>query len=168
MLVLLIGILLGVILFYLLLKLKPTKYISQEPLFASAEAEHFLENNGFKIIDKQKASPTIVYINGKSHLCSTVADYIVEKENRKFAVKVETSQIVDPLDPVIYRKLIEFQNTYPNHGILLFDLHNKELNEIKITFPKPDQDIFFKFLISLFVILAVMGIIFLFSQLKLV
>lgn len=132
-----------------------------------ASMEDLLKKQGFKIIKKPKAYSEIIYVNGKSHLVSVLVDFIVEKENKKYVVKVESGQVVDPTDPIVYRKLIEIRNIFPTYGILLLDMQNRELHEIKFEFPKPGIDILLSFIIVGLIIAAVIGMVFFYTQLKL-
>ncbi|MBI5700861.1 hypothetical protein HZC34_03315 [Candidatus Saganbacteria bacterium] len=163
----LLGIILGLLIFLALYRLifdRNPKFI---PDFNESDAEGFLQKNGFSILSRQKSAPLVVIIDGKTHLGKISADFEAEKLNKKYIVKVVSQADVDVMDPISYRKFIELKKAYPLHALLLLGLNRRELHEIDFEFPKPEKETFFTILVVLSIILAVGAIIALMAQLKL-
>ena len=164
--ILFFGILLGLLIFYFVYKLFLPKAPKMQIEYDSKDAEDFLVKKGFKVLERQKRASIIVFINGKSHLGTEWADYIVEKENKKYAVKVVSDISPDPTEPNLRRKLIEFQKLFSSYGVLLADLSQEELHEISFKFPRPEKETLFTILVVLLIIGVVAGIVGFFVSVK--
>lgn len=167
---LLVGIFIGLILFYFLSRFLVFKSSSTQIKvipYSEEEAVRLLENNSYKVLEKQKQAPIITRIDGKSHLGHIMADFLVEKDNKKYAVKVRTGEGADPHDPVVRRQLIEYDYVYKPIRLLFLDMNAGEIHEISFDLPRPERETFFFIFMAVFVILIIIGIIWLLIQLKL-
>lgn len=166
---LILGLLLGVLLFYYINRRlrNPQNAIEPEAAKFSNEAERILLRAGFKILDKNKSAPILTIINGKSHLGKVTADFMVEKDKKIYAVHLRSDLAVDLTEPANRQKLIEQDYVFQPDGLLLLDLNQKQLHEVYFEVPKPERENFFTLFIALFIILVIIGIIWLLLQLRL-
>lgn len=167
LLTLLLGIAIGLLVFLVIFKLKFGKYSKVVPQYNEADAEGLLKRNGYKIIKKQKTAPLVLFVDGKSHLITVAADYIVEKSGKKFVVKVLAETDVDFTDPMVLRKLLELKIIFKSYQLLFLDLHAGIIRDIKFEFPKEETEILFTVFIAMLIILVIVGIIALMVQVKL-
>lgn len=135
------------------------------------EGEAILEKRGFKILEKRLSSPVITLVSGKSHMAESTADFLAEKERKKYLVHLHGGSIsADLNDPALRRKLIENEVVYQPDGLILVDLVDKSLQEISFEFPKTRYSFiekFFRIIQIAFVMAVVLGIIWLMAYLKL-
>ena len=165
-----LGVLIGIVLFYLLFRglhktstgaeLNPASY-------SEAEAEKIIHNNGYKILKKHKKFPIMTCVDGKSHLAFIEADFIVEKDKQIYVVEVKTGEELDPTEPRFRRKLLEYIYACRPDGILLLDIASSEIQKISFKLPMVEREHFFRFFIVFFIICIIIGIIGLLILLKL-
>lgn len=167
LLILISGILLGVLIFYIILRLRYPSSLKAALTYNESDAEAVLKKAGLTILSKQTSRPIITFIDGKSHLGAEYADYTVQKENKKFAVKVVDAAGSDPTEKSLRRKLFELKHLFPGHGILLLDLASGELHEIKFELPKTEKEIFLFVLIAMVIIAMILMIVLLLSGIRL-
>lgn len=132
-----------------------------------AEAKRMLEKAGYEIKITNKKASIITKIDGRGHLGSTQADYVAEKNGKKYAVLALTGLLTDPAEPSVRRKLLECALAFKALGLIYVDLDKAEIHEIAFEFPKEAGEYFFQFFLVFFVIGALIGIIWLMVQLKL-
>ena len=162
-----IGITIGLLLFLIIYKFISPKHEKITLNYNENDAEALLQNNGFKIIERQKSYPIIMFINGKSHLITETADFVVEKENKRYAVKVEAGVGVDPYEKTMRQKLVELKNIFPSYKILLLIMDRGELHLIDFEFPRTEKDMFFTIIAGLIIIVVIAATVFLLVQMKL-
>ena len=121
--ILISGIFLGIVGFYLFYKFLSKKKLLTPADCNSRDAEDFLKKRGFQIVEKKRQSSVVVYVNGKGHLNTEAADFIVERDRKRYVVKVVNEIGVDPTEPAMRRKLIEFSKLFPGLEILLLNLN---------------------------------------------
>jgi len=140
----LIGVILGSFLFLFLSRLfrRRGPVVQGEPRsFSEKEVEEFLKRSGFEILGRKK--------------------YVVVVQSG-----LEAS---DPNEPMLRRKLLEFDHVFHPHALLVVDLSRGEIHEVNFRFPyERNIDFFFRFLIALFIIAMVIGIIWMLVQLRLI
>lgn len=168
LLVFILGILFGIILFYIVIKIVFKGKKENPPPFFEKEAEKILEAKGFKILGKQKSAPVVVFVEGKTHLSTVYVDFTAEKENKKFVIKVSNEEGFDPLEDFSRRTLLEIKNLFPKHELLVLNLSTGTLFPIKFEFPKKEKELFFGFALSLSIVFLVFFFILMLIQLKLI
>lgn len=133
------------------------------------EVEQFLKKAGYEILEKRKKESIIVRIDDRDHLGSLEAEYIVRKAKKSFVVverKGET--IFDPTEPGLRRRLLELHQVFGLNGLLLVDRDNNEIHEVTFKFPRErGLEFYLQFLLGLFLILGIIGIIWVMINLKL-
>jgi hypothetical protein len=170
LLTLLLGILIGLLLFYFLnrrLISSAARTRVETAKYSEAEAEKLLVKQGFTILEKQKRTPLIVWVDGKSHLSYVLADFLVQKDKKTYVVEVKTGQAADPTEPATRRQLLEYEYVYRPDGLLLLDMNLGELHEVDFELPRAERENFLAIFLPLFIILIIIGIIWLLIQLKL-
>ena len=137
--------------------------------FNPKEAEAILRRAGFQILDKCKKQAVITIINGKEHYGNLEADYIVKRQGGKYVVLVHIGEgEPDPNEPNYRRRLLEYERVFSPRGILVLDLNKGLLHRVNFRFPhEMSIDFFFRFLIAMFIIFGVIGIIWMLVELKL-
>ena len=74
----------------------------------------------------------------------------------------------DPTEPELRRKLIEYDRVFGLSGVLLIDPEKNEIQEVVFKIPRErGLDFYFQFLGAVFLILLVIGIIWLMVQMRL-
>ena len=166
---LIIGILIGGALLYFLLKPKQQIFPQTTAGFSEKAAEDLLKKYGYQIISKQPKRSIITRFQGKDHFSFSEADYLVKKNKKDYLVIVHSGEAsFDPNQTEARRKLIEHQHIYEPDGLLVMDLATGDLTPISFQFPSPRNiDSFFQYLIIIFIIIFMLGIIWLAIQLHL-
>jgi hypothetical protein len=167
----LIGIVLGLLLFYLLSRrgIRKNSLPVQEAAFSERDAENLLRKSGYQIMGKKQKETIITRVNDKERFGYLEVDYLVRKDRKKYAVLVHLGEgSSDPNEPVLRRRLIECDRAFSPEGMLVLDLNRGEIHRVKFHFPHETSiDAFFRFLIALFIILGVIGIIWVMAALNL-
>ncbi len=164
-----IGILIGGLLLYLLLNSKQQAVQPTAAGFSEKEAEALLNKYGYQVIGRQPKRSIITRFQGKDHFGYSEADYLVRKNKKKYLVIVHSGEAAfDPNQAEARRRLIEHQHIFEPDGLLVMDLATGDLTPISFRFPRPANiDTFFQYLIIGFIIVFVIGIIWLAIQLHL-
>ncbi|MEA3492928.1 MAG: hypothetical protein U9R38_00920 [Candidatus Margulisiibacteriota bacterium] len=164
-----VGVILSSGVFYLSMRREcPTHY---EPLDCfEKDAEEILRRSGFDILSRRKKANIITNVNGKDHFGFVEVDYIVRKKKKKYAVAVKAGEgTADANEPVLRRRLIEYEHILALDGLLILDLSRGEINRVTFRFPKDGWlDKFFKIFTVLLAILGVIGIIWMLASIKLI
>jgi len=167
---LLLGILIGIIIFYLVSRRFFPVLTGEKPntvSYSEAEVEKLLAANGYKIVEKRKKAPIITYVDDKAFLGFVLVNYIVKKDSRTFAAEIKTPEESDPTESNLRRKLLELGFAAKADGIILLDLDQKKIQKISFKFPLVEREFFFKVFIALFIIFVIAGVIGLLMLLKL-
>ncbi len=168
---LLLGIILGGLIIYFLLNRRQNSGIGEPAAerFSEKAAENLLNKYGYQIVSKQPKRSIITRFQGKDHFSFSEADYLVRKNKKKYLVIVHSGEAAfDPNQTEARRKLIEHQHIFEPEGLLVMDLSTGELTPITFQFPNPRSiDALFQYLIIIFIIVFVIGIIWLAVQLHL-
>ncbi|MFA6431605.1 MAG: hypothetical protein WCV91_04425 [Candidatus Margulisiibacteriota bacterium] len=140
-------------------------------LFGSPKDElaGFLRNAGYNILGKKLKEPVVSGIDGKEYHNFIAAPYTVQKGKKKFVVvEMEIGVELDLQEEGLRNKLICLDRVFGLDGVLLADPKNRITREITFKFPKErGLDFYFQFLMALFFILGVIGIIWLLVSIKL-
>ncbi len=146
----------------------PVAQIEQKS-FSEKEVGAFLERAGYQILGKRQRETVITKVDGKDRFGYIEADFTVKKGRKKYVVVVHSGLgEADPNEPMLRRKLLEYDHVFSPHALLVVDLSRGEIHEVNFRFPyERNIDFFFRFLIALFIILMVVGIIWVLVQLRL-
>ena len=95
------------------------------------EAEMFLKQRGFKILDRQLRRKHSMLVDGERVSFEVRADLLVRKRFKTYIAEVKTGQLApDPSAAQTRRQLLEYSLIFQEHGLLLIDMENKEIREI--------------------------------------
>ena len=143
---------------------------SEQKSFSEKEVGAFLEKAGYQILGKRQMETVITKVDGKERFGYVEADFTVKKGRKKYVVVVHSGLgEADPNEPMLRRKLLEYDHVFSPHALLVVDLSRGEIHEVNFRFPyEMNIDFFFRFLIALFIILGVIGIIWILVQLRLI
>lgn len=167
LLILLAGIVLGALILYFILRMNYPSATKVVLNYSEEDAQAILQRNGYKIIEKQRSSPIVIFIDGKSHLATAAADYLVEKSGRKYIVCVTQEEAADPAEPILRRKLVEAKNIFPKLPLLLLNIKKGSFSEIDFEFPPPQKEFSLVVIIALSVILVIAAVVMFLIQVKL-
>lgn len=122
---------------------------------AEKEAENFLKKKGYTIVDIQKSKSILIAIGDKIHRYLIRIDYLVRKKGKIYVVEVKSGE----KNPYITnretrRQMLEYYLAYQPNGIILLNMKNKSISEVKFQFEKTSRH----WIIKLFYFLA--GIVF--------
>jgi len=135
--VLILGIIIGSLLIYYLMKsIRRFKLKRQSKTSRRAEsvAQHFLEQQGYKIIATQQRVPIVTKVDGREYQNHVKADFIVQKNGLKYVADVKTgAQVKKPTNADIRRQLLEYYLIYRTDGVLLVDMENNKIHNIEFT-----------------------------------
>lgn len=151
---LLVGIIIGAILIYNILRIGQSYAVRRRVLKAGraeAAARKFLESEGYTILAVQERVPIVTKVNGKPHKSHIQADLIVQKGKDIFVVDVKTGDVAKkPASPDNRRQLLEYYLVYRPDGVLVLDMDEKNLYrlEFDIRFPTPKKSNLVPYLIS--------------------
>ena len=149
-----------------LLSLKMSKRV-EAAQFSEEEAEALLKKKGFRIIDRQKRADIITYVDGKPNLGYVKADFIVEKNGKKYVAEVKAGELVsDPNEPSTRRQLLEYKFAYKPYGILLVNMLDRSLHQIDFDLPSRDSEKTFRLILAALIVIIVLGIIWVFASIK--
>jgi hypothetical protein len=133
----------------------------------SDRAEKLLKRAGFTITGRQVKQTIITRVKGQDHVSCLEVDYIVKKEKQKYTVLVVENP--EPNATGLRRQLVELERAFAPAKVLLLDPANEEINQVTHQFPRePSLESFFNLFIALFIVAAVIGIIWLLATLKLI
>jgi len=136
------------------------------PLFDEKEAEALLGKHGFRILKKKPRMTIATQLDDKEHFGYLEADYIVERNKRRYLVVVSKD---DAADPVFRGKLLEASYVFSQKNILLLDMESKSTHTVAFKFHRETSfDDVFRALIIVFIVLGIIGIIWLLLAAKLV
>jgi len=168
-----VGIIIGFILFLILMRRsavgQATKVV-EGPAFSEKEAENLLLRHGYQILQKRPRQNILTVVDGQEHFGYIEADYKVQNHKKNYLVVVKTpSSVFDPNEPILRRKLLEIDYAFAPQAVLWVDPEQAEIHALNFCFPKEKNlDRFFRGLIILFIILLIIGIIWLLVQARLI
>lgn len=134
------------------------------------EEEAYLAKSGFKVLARKPKAMVISKVDGKDHLGKLEADYLVSRDNHQYIVVVQHGEgALDPSDPIVRRRLVEFDRAFNYHGLVFFNPHESQLHIINYRFVREKGwlDLFFQFLMFGLAIAVVAGMIWLMIYIKL-
>jgi len=102
---------------------------------AEKEAEKILRKNGYTVIDAQKSKPLLITIGDKIHRYLVRIDYLVRKGGKAFVVEVKSGEKIPYItNRETRRQMLEYYLAYQPCGILLLNMKNKSISEVKFQF----------------------------------
>ncbi|MEA2022383.1 MAG: hypothetical protein U9N08_07910 [Candidatus Caldatribacteriota bacterium] len=107
---------------------------------AEKEAEKLLQKKGYTIVDIQKSKPILITIGDKIHRYLIRIDYLVRKNGKVYVVEVKSGE----KNPYITnretrRQMLEYYLAYQPNGIILLNMRNKSISEVKFQFEKTSR-----------------------------
>jgi Holliday junction resolvase len=104
---------------------------------AEKDAEKLLQKKGYAIVDIQKSKPILITIGDKIHRYLIRIDYLVRKKGKVYVVEVKSGE----KNPYITnretrRQMLEYYLAYQPNGIILLNMRNKSISEVKFQFEK--------------------------------
>ena len=164
------GSVIGFIFFYFINKKLISWKMSRRVLdaqFSEVEAEELLKKKGFKILGKKKRADIVTYVDGRPNLGFVQADYIVEKNGKKFVAEVKAGEmVVDPSEPSTRRQLLEYKFAYKPYGILLVDMIGKAIHSVDFEHPSYGEDRIFRLILGALVVIIVACVLWIFVSIK--
>jgi hypothetical protein len=123
-----------------------------------------------EILERRPKAVVITKIDGKDHMGEVEANYLVARGKEKLIVFVPgVGSSADATEPALRRRLLELTQAFSVSGALLLDMSQGEGHQITFHFPRETGLAgFFRFMIVLFIIAAIIGIIWVLSTLKLI
>ena len=171
LLTLLAGMVLGGILFFLLSRITNHPFNPSLPTAAPSnkEAEKLLKKYGYQIISQQPRQTILTKFEGQKHMSYADADYLVKKNKKKYLVTIYNGEgQIDPNEPALRQRLLINDYVFYPDGNLLLSPATGDLLPVEFEFPRSSNiDSFFQGLIIVFIILMVIGIIWLMVQMHL-
>ncbi|RKX91561.1 MAG: hypothetical protein DRP84_11430 [Spirochaetes bacterium] len=102
---------------------------------AEKEAEKVLKKNGYVILDAQKSKPLLITIGDKIHRYLVRIDYLARKRGKVYVVEVKSGEKIPYItNRETRRQMLEYYLAYQPSGILLLNMKNKTISEVKFQF----------------------------------
>ena len=102
---------------------------------AEKEAEKILRKKGYAIIDAQKSKPLLITIGDKIHRYLVRIDYLARKRGKVYVVEVKSGEKIPYItNRETRRQMLEYYLAYQPSGILLLNMKNKSISEVKFQF----------------------------------
>lgn len=162
---LIIGIIIGIIMFYNIRKYWNKFFLNRKmkkARKAEKKAATLLEQAGYQLIESQKRTAITTLVNGEPHINHVQADFIVEKQGKVYVVEVKTGdEAIKVTTAATRRQLLEYCYVYKPDGILLLDMENAEMKEIQFELAQrlPRFSIHFSYLLISFALGLVSGVL---------
>jgi len=166
------GAIAGSIVFFFISKamfsLKMSKRVELSQI-SQEEAESLLKKKGFKIIDKQKRADIVTYIDGKPNLGYVQADFIVERNGKKFVAEVKAGEMVsDPNEPSTRRQMMEYKFAYKPFGLLLVNMLDRSIHSVDFESPKYGEDRIFRLILGGLVVIILLCLFWIFLSIRVI
>lgn len=102
---------------------------------AEKEAEKILRKKGYVIIEVQKCKPLLITIGDKIHRYLVRIDYLVRKRGKVYVVEVKSGEKIPYItNRETRRQMLEYYLAYQPSGIILLNMKNKSISEVKFQF----------------------------------
>lgn len=96
-----------------------------------AEAIALLEDEGYEVLETQRAASWTIEVDGEPVEVRVRADLWVERDGRQYIAEVKTGgQAPDPTYPPTRRQLLEYQMVFEPDGLLLVNPETGTITEI--------------------------------------
>lgn len=166
------GAVIGFILFFFLSKamfsLKMSRRVELSQI-SQEEAEALLKKKGFRIIDKQKRADIVTYVDGKPNLGYVQADFIVEKNGKKYVAEVKAGEMVsDPNETSTRRQMLEYKFAYKPFGLLLVNMLDRTIHSVDFESPNYGEDRIFRLILGGLVVIITLCLLWIFVSIKII
>jgi len=102
---------------------------------AEKAAEKILTKNGYTIIETQKSKSLLVTIGDKLHHYIVRIDYLVKKRGKIYVVEVKSGDKIPYItNRETRRQMLEYYLAFQPRGILLLNMKNKSISEVRFQF----------------------------------
>ena len=105
-------------------------------LRAEREAERFLRESGYTLLERHTPATYGMLIDGEPHVVQLKADYLVEKGGKKFIAEVKTGKSVKLDHPDTRRQMLEYQLAFGLDTLLLVDMEARQMRTVRFPLPK--------------------------------
>jgi hypothetical protein len=111
---------------------------AKRSLRAEAWAAELLRAEGYRLVGAQVAGSYELWIDGRRHTVLLRADYVVERDRRRFVAEVKSGKAAPSLDTAATRRqLLEYRVAFAVDGVLLVDGETGFIHEV--VFPLAGQ-----------------------------
>jgi hypothetical protein len=132
---------------------------------AKNEIEPLLRKHGCQILGKNQRELVMTVVDGRETMGELIADYTVQKNGQRLVVVIGEG---DPAEPALRGKLIEYDRTFGLNGVIFVDQKAGKIEKVVFKFPRErGLDFYFQFFTAIFILAAVIGIIWLLVAVKL-
>ena len=99
---------------------------------AEKDAVTLLERHGYAILEGQVSEESVFLVDGEETVCALRADYIAQKEGKRFVVEVKSGESApSPTNSATRRQLLEYEHVFRPDGLILADMHAGKLKRIE-------------------------------------
>lgn len=103
---------------------------------AEKQAERLLRKQGFRILDRQVEGGWAWDVDGERHRARLRADLLVTRAGRRYVAEVKSgSEAPSASAPATRRQLLEYRLAYNVDGVLLVDMEEHRLREVRFFLP---------------------------------
>jgi len=125
---------------------------------AEKDAEKILKKNGYAIIDAQKSKPLLITIGDKMHRYLVRIDYLARKKGKVYVVEVKSGEKIPYItNRETRRQMLEYYLAYQPSGILLLNMKNKSISEVKFQFESTKRQTIIK--LTYFILGAIISLV---------
>jgi len=104
---------------------------------AERDAAGLLEANGFNVLGRQQRQRWGLDVDGRAVEFTLIADYLVEREGRRWVAEVKTGErALDLRHGPTRRQLLEYQQAFGVDGVLLVDAEGRSLQRVSFLDPR--------------------------------
>ena len=105
---------------------------------AEKDAVTLLERHGYAILEGQVSEENVFLVDGEETVSAVRADYIAEKEGKRFVVEVKSGESApSPTNSATRRQLLEYEHVFRPDGLILADMRQGKLKRIEFGLTGP-------------------------------
>lgn len=101
------------------------------------QAPAVLERAGYRVVQAQVDLRYGFTVDGQPHEATLRADFLVERDGRRFVVEVKSGDAAKPTRRETRRQLLEYCLHYDAHGVLLLDMVKGQLSAVAFPTASP-------------------------------
>lgn len=104
---------------------------SRAAAVAEHEAERLLRRAGYEIVDRQVTAYLPITVDDEALEARCRADLLVARRGRHYIAEVKSGdRVTDATHPSTRRQLLEYRLAFDVDGVLLVDMHAREIREV--------------------------------------
>lgn len=104
---------------------------------AERDAAALLESSGFAVLGRQQRRQWGLEVDGHAMAFTLIADYLVERDGRRWVAEVKTGErALDLRHGPTRRQLLEYQQAFGVDGVLLVDAEGRSLRQVAFLEPR--------------------------------